>query len=299
MKKHIFLIGNPVAGKGASEKIKRAAELLGGRASVETLLTCRKGDAEEFALSIADRFGDDADIVVVAAGGDGTYNEVANGLIYSGVPMAILPAGTTSVLARELKLPSGLAECCELILNGTSSAAHPAIITAAGVERCFLLMAGVGFDAMAVQGVNEGLKKFVGKGAYIFSGLKTLASSEYCKIKLVAETPAPTEFECYHAVICKSSFYGGGFHVAPAARITEPSLYVFAAHGGSRSDMVRYISGVLSGRHLGFHDVSCFAAASVRIEGESPVQIDGDYFGRLPVDIRIAGSALNLVTSAN
>ncbi|MGD0283557.1 MAG: acylglycerol kinase family protein, partial [Dissulfurispiraceae bacterium] len=93
MAERIILIGNPIAGGGAAFKIKKASDSLIKRGyDVKLMFTGRKGDAEDFARSITGR----PVRLVIAAGGDGTYNEVANGLVHSGIPMAILPLGTTS-----------------------------------------------------------------------------------------------------------------------------------------------------------------------------------------------------------
>ena len=102
MSKKIIIIGNPIAGGGARKKILRASSILKASGiDAELKFTARKGDAESFAREASGL----ADTMVIAAGGDGTYNEVANGLLFSDTPLAILPLGTTSVLARELGIP--------------------------------------------------------------------------------------------------------------------------------------------------------------------------------------------------
>src|ERR1700690_637972 len=160
MSKRIIIIGNPIAGGGAGEKILRASSILKASGiDAELKFTARKGDAEYFARE-ASRL---ADTIVIAAGGDGTYNEVANGLVYSDTPLAILPLGTTSVLARELGIPLNMDKALEMPLRARVETAHmgkitlnPAQLIAAmerreiATTRHFLLMAGIGYDADAV-----------------------------------------------------------------------------------------------------------------------------------------------------
>ncbi|HBR22822.1 MAG TPA: hypothetical protein DD713_09815, partial [Nitrospiraceae bacterium] len=120
MKQTIFLIGNPAAGRNALRKINEAAAIIKNKGhNVEMLLTGKRGDAESFARQISSEFGvrsselknnsslisqsrvsdtHHSSLLVIAAGGDGTYNEVINGIACTNIPMAILPLGTTNVL---------------------------------------------------------------------------------------------------------------------------------------------------------------------------------------------------------
>lgn len=320
----IILIGNPVAGGGALKNIKRAVALLEGRGcSVQLMLTSKKGDAESFAKQISAEFRVKSQeleknlpltpypssLLVIAAGGDGTYNEVANGLVYSDIPMAILPLGTTSVLAKELKMPGGLENALDVALTGKIQAIHLGRITctrhSSPVTRHFLLMAGIGFDGETVYRVDEKIKKLSGKGAYILSGIKALINYNPSQITLKIKSQnsgslSPnSELIGYTAIVGKASCYGGDFKITPDARLTEPYFYVFVAHGKRRLDLIRYIAGIVTGKHLGFRDISCFKTAEIRIEGNAHIQIDGDYLGKLPASVSLAVDALKLVMPHN
>ncbi len=191
----IVLIGNPIAGGYAVEKIDAAVKIIRDRGiNVTVRLTSRKGDAESFAREIAR----EADALVIAAGGDGTYNEVANGLVHSDAAMAILPLGTTSVLAHELRTPHDLRRAVEIALKGRTQTVHlgkiaftpplsspsckpgenqqerERLASVPSIDRYFILMAGIGFDGETVFRINEKCKRYSGKAAYIISGLKTV-----------------------------------------------------------------------------------------------------------------------------
>ncbi|MBA4349392.1 MAG: hypothetical protein C0415_05330 [Thermodesulfovibrio sp.] len=326
----IALIGNPIAGGGALKEIRKAEGILKDKGlDVRLMLTSKKGDAESFAKSISELQTPNSELLIISAGGDGTCNEVANGLIYSGIPMAILPLGTTSVLAKELKIPENTEEALNIALNGKIETVHLGRITlnSSRITRHFLLMAGVGFDGEAVFGINEKIKKYSGKGAYIFSGIKTLLKYNPEPITInarfkevediygskfkVQNNSSPITHQYakggadsslnltgYTAIIGKASCYGGDFKITPDAGLTDPYLYVFLTHKKGRIDLIRYLSGIIMRRSpLEFEDISYFRATEIEIEGSSHIQIDGDYAGTAPAKIDVVQDALKLVTN--
>jgi len=292
MKRTIFIIGNPVSGKGSLAKIKKAAELL-ERAGhdVKLMITQKKGDAESFAREISNKSHEHA--LVIAAGGDGTYNEIANGLIHSDVPMAILPLGTTSVLAHEIGIPSDIEKAIDIALNGTIRTIHLGRITCTEVSRYFILMAGIGFDGETVFGISEKIKQYAGKGAYILSGVK--AFMRYNPLPLTIKFDNFPIMTGYNAIIGKAACYGGSFKITPDAKLTEPFLYAFVTHKKGRFDLLRYISGIVKGHPYELKDVSYFRAAEIEVNGQAHIQIDGDYAGTAPAKIEVVPDALSLV----
>ncbi len=315
---NIIIIGNPIAGGGSAKKIRKASDILKSKGfNVELLFTEKKGDAELFAKEAAGK----PSTLIVAAGGDGTYNEVANGLIRSNTPMAILPVGTTSVLARELKMPSQISRAVDFIINGKEQVVHPGLITfsdKASYKRFFLLMAGIGFDGEAVFGVNESIKRHTGKGGYILSGFNVLLRYNPQPITIIAYDAEiikksgtknihhkqdeylihnSVSLTGYAAVIGKAACYGGDFKITPDARLTDPTFYIFVAHGKSRASIVNYFAGIAVRTHLKYNDISYLKAAKVDVWGGSKVQIDGDYAGTAPVKIEVVPDALKLIVN--
>jgi diacylglycerol kinase family enzyme len=318
MSKNFILIGNPIAGGGALGLIRSAeARLKGLGFKVEVMLTARRGDAEAFARSVSNRPG----TTVIAAGGDGTYNEVANGLVGSAAPMAILPVGTTSVLARELRIPFDLDKALDVVVDGRAETVSVGKLTcrpshgAAGssFERYFLLMAGVGIDADAVYGVNVRLKKFSGRVAYVLSGLRALLN--YNPEELVIETgmESPTDIfrggngaagntenlrriTGYVAVVSKASSYGGDFKITPDADLKEPFLYVLVLRRKGKAAFVRLMTAILLGRAPADRDIVYFRTGRIDIGGSARIQLDGDYSGRTPATIEVVRNSLILIT---
>ncbi|MBZ0157793.1 MAG: diacylglycerol kinase family lipid kinase [Alphaproteobacteria bacterium] len=337
MVREIVIIGNPVAGGEALKEIRKATQILQEEGyNVRLLLTRRREDAVSFARTIAgeekarvpsasgkgieDLPGGSTPRLVIAAGGDGTYNEVANGLALSPVSMAILPLGTTSVLARELGLPFDLRKALDVALTGKVTTVHlgkvsfenpaPLSRTAPLRTRYFLLMAGIGFDGEVIIGVNERLKRYIGKSAYLLSGIRTLFGYAPRPLTVKAHSFSPhtasesppvpgmqreKELSAYAVIVGKSARYGGDFMVTPDVHPSDPWLSVFATHGGRRRDLFRYVTGVLQGTHLSLEDVSYFKAEELSVSGKAHVQIDGEYGGTTPVTIGIERDALRLV----
>ncbi|HYA12402.1 MAG TPA: diacylglycerol kinase family protein [Thermodesulfovibrionales bacterium] len=299
MKSSIILICNPTAKKASGRKIAKASHSLESRGyAVEVLFTERKRHAENLAREAVKRFPS----LIIAAGGDGTFNEVINGIAGSEVPMAILPLGTTNVLAKELGIPEDIERALEIALQNTPKTislgkisgicgnqltCHPSLVT-----RYFVLMAGIGFDGEAVLGVNETLKKFSGKGAYIYSGIRTLF--RFRPSELFFHIDGVT-ISGYTAIIGKAAKYGGNYRISPDARLSDPFFYVCLFKGKNRSDILRYVFGIVTNRHLKFRDVEYRKATTIEVKGNAHIQIDGDYFGKTPVKVEVVPNIVRLI----
>jgi len=293
MKSPLTLIANPVAKRASGQMIQKAVTLIRSAGhEVRVRLTQQKGDAEGWAREAS---GDGAPLII-AAGGDGTFNEVINGIVNTGTAMAIVPLGTTNVLAKELGVPEDVVGATERALRGSvhsvSLGRVSCISRASHATRYFCLMAGIGFDGEVVYAVNESLKSCSGKGAYVLSGLKTLMKYSPGDLKF---TMNGTSYEGYSAIIGNASKYGGNFKITPDATLGDPHLYVVIMHGKRRRDILRYVYGILRGRHLHLKDITYLKTESVRIEGVAPIQLDGDYFSNTPATIAVVPGAFRLV----
>lgn len=309
MNKTVILIGNPVSGKGAPDKINEASRMLRSRGcDVQLMLTEKKGDAETFARQVSGSGNSGPEKLIIAAGGDGTYNEVVNGIAGSDAAMAIIPLGTTNVLAKELGIPEDIHGAVDTALSNRNHSVALGRITMisntgadAGPEkglqpsmisRYFVLMAGIGFDGEVVYRVKTGLKKYSGKGAYVWSGLDTLLKWKPEKLSVGMNNRS---IEGYSAIIFNASKYAGHFIAAPDAVINEPYLYAFVMKGRKRADIVRYFVGIARNNHLRSDDIIYEKTDRIEISGNAHIQIDGDYAGKTPAKIETAPGALKLI----
>lgn len=312
MKSLIILIGNPAARKSTAGKIDHAAAFLQEKGfETETYLTQKRGDAERLAHESAKK----KPFLIIACGGDGTINEVINGIAWSDTPLAILPLGTTNVLAKELSVPEDLKGALEtaisktpktvslgkIVIDAETSTGPDGIpeVQAEGTpgysppsERYFCLMAGIGFDGKTVHDVNTSLKKISGKAAYIFSGINNFLNYRPDEIFFNIDGKA---YSGYCAIIGKAGSYGGNFRATPDANLAEPSLYACIFKGGKRTDLLRYIFGIIRGSHLKEDDIIYLKASDIEIHGRAHVQIDGDYLGVTPARLSVEKDALKIV----
>ncbi len=287
----IMLIHNPAAGRSRGRLQTTLARLRGLGSVPEVWATARRGEATALARAAVERGYD----LVVAAGGDGTVNEVVNGLAGSGLPLALLPLGTANVLATEIGLdmaPDGLAQT---ILHGALvDVCMGRIRSADGTERLFTTMAGAGADAHAVASVDLVGKKVLGTGAYYAEMARQLLVFPFPNYRITVDG---TTYDAASVVISNGRYYAGQYVLAPKASLTEPSFQVCLFERGGRLAALRYVMALQLDRLVEEPDYRIVTGREVRIEGpaDDPVQADGDIVAALPVDIEIVPDALRLL----
>jgi YegS/Rv2252/BmrU family lipid kinase len=229
---------------------------------------------------------------VVAAGGDGTINEVVNGLAGSDVALGVLPVGTMNVFAAELGLPKRLREAWRVILEGKTRE----VDLARANRQYFVQLAGVGLDAQVVKETTWDMKRKLGPLSYLLSAAQVAARKPP---KLLVHDGTRTE-EGSFVLIGNGRFYGGRLEFFREARIDDGLLDVLVFKRMSHLDIARYMGNVLVGRHTTLPDVVYFQARKVRVESEEevPVEVDGELATVLPVTFRIVSSKLKVLVPA-
>ncbi|PNQ96116.1 lipid kinase [Azospirillum argentinense] len=286
-RRRLLIIHNPVAGARRARRLGAVLELLEQRhgAVVTLRATGGRGDAEAMARAVAPGAFD----AVVAAGGDGTINEVVNGLGARGggettIPLGIVPLGTANVLAHELDLPLDAEGVARVLAEGRTMPVHLGVANG----RAFAMMAGAGLDARVVERVDTRLKRLIGKGAYAVETLARIAAGGGGPYRVAVDGAEPVEVAS--VIVAKGHFYGGRFVCAPDARLTDPRLHVCLFPRAGRGNALRYLWGVTAGRLPRYPDYRVLPARRVIVEGPAgePVQGDGDVIGHLPVEIALA-----------
>ncbi len=285
--RRILVIHNPTAGRRREARFGRVLNALVAEGClVEVLRTASRGDAEAFAHQA--RVGD-WDVVAVA-GGDGTINEVLNGLGDDAPPLAIVPLGTASVAACEIGMPRRPADIARVIARGP--VAEVFVGTANG--RRFIAMAGVGFDARVVAAVDLRLKRWIGRAAYVVAVLRELGRRPGDAYTVTVDGRSRSAAA---VVLAKGRFYGGRFSCAPEARLDDPRLHVCLFEQSGRAAAVRYMAGLLLGTLPRMKGIAIIPATRVIIAGRDgePVQGDGDIIARLPLEAGIAPGRVRVV----
>ena len=250
--------------------------------------TTAPGDAETFARE-AEREQFDA---IVAAGGDGTVNEVINGAHAGSPPVGVLPLGTANVLAAEIGTPPSMGGLVEGLLEGAVKAMWPGLVNG----RRFVMMAGIGFDAAVVEGVNVALKRRLGRGAYVVRAAQQLWEHRPTEYQLVIDE---TPFTAASAIICRGSRYGGRYVCAPGASIFEPWFEVCLFREAARLDVLRTAANLWLGRMQRDPNVRTLRAKHIRIMGsDDPVQCDGNIVCRLPADFTLSDTPVALIAGS-
>jgi len=290
-----LLIVNPAAGQGrtpeALEALRAAlAPVLGG-----VVITQERGDAERAARE-ASANGYQS---VLAAGGDGTVNEVVNGLLTTGtpgsaLPLGLVPVGTQNVLAHELSLPADPDATLALLRAGRTRRIDVGL---AG-SRHFVLMAGFGFDAQVVREVLRPMKALLGPAAYAFATVGALATYRSTQIRLRLDGEE-VRSEAFLVVVANAASYAyRQIKLAPFAALDDGwlDICVFERARGDRVGFASQMMAVLARRHLRDPRVRYYRGRHLVLESDPPIQgqMDGDTFGETPVEISLLPRALSV-----
>lgn len=283
----MLVIYNPAAGTRRRRRLARALAVLGTRA--ELAETAGPGDARRLAESAA-REGRDC---VVAAGGDGTIAEVAAGLMGGGTALGILPFGTANVLALELGLPSRPEDAARVIAAGREAALWPGIARHAGGERLFVQMLGAGLDAAVVQALPPGLKRALGKGAYVWQALRELARHRTPPLRFSADGGA---WEAAAGlIVTKGRLYAGRHLVAPGASPLAPGFTLVVQRNGGRGRALLAGAALPLGVLHRMPFIELRRCMAVEVAGPGvPTQCDGDSGPALPLRIEAAPGLLRV-----
>ncbi|MHB8953936.1 MAG: diacylglycerol/lipid kinase family protein [Pirellulaceae bacterium] len=248
---------------------------------------------------------------VVAAGGDGTVSAAVNHTPPE-TPIALLPLGTENLMAKYLQQPFSPDELSEMLVHG----AHVGIDAGRANHRLFLLMVGCGFDADVVHRLHATRHGHIRHASYIKPILESIRRYEYPQIQIYCDTAGgagqgeaapvsqscgttPTRHVARWAFVVNLPQYAGGLQMMPDAVGTDGWLDVCLFQHGSLIQGLRYITGILRGRHRGWEDFVHLRVRRLRIESDGlvPYQLDGDPGGRLPVDVSVLPSRVRMVVT--
>lgn len=250
-------------------------------------LTSEAGDARLLAAE-AVREGFE---VIIAAGGDGTLNEVVNGIGGAPVRLGILPVGTMNVFATELGIPQGnLERAWDVIEHGKVVE----VDLPQANDTHFIQLAGVGLDAEVVRKTTADSKKALGPLSYLLT-LVQVAAHKPSRVMLEAEGGRISEGS--FALIGNGRLYGGPFPVFQRASLFDGLLDVLVFQNQSHWDVVRYFQAIAFGTHPQLPDVEYFQTSSLRVtsEGDVPVELDGEVAGILPCLFSVSPQKLRVL----
>jgi len=232
--------------------------------------------------------------LVLAFGGDGTYNEVARGLAGTPTAIGVLPGGTTSVLAYDIGVPRPAARALEALLDG-----HDRTMRLGETSRgdLFLMMVSAGPDALVVRNVSDRFKWLGGRTAVAVQAVRELIRRE--RLPRLRITVDQRTIEGGWAIVGNTRCYAGPYHATPGADPFVDALEVVVQRGVGRRAAMAFALGIPFGRHLKRRDVVRLGSRRVLLEPateatEVPYQVDGDPVGTLPVEAWISEKTVSI-----
>ena len=283
--KKICIIFNPKAGSSKLAKLNKIIAELNKNNIVTLFETTAAGDATNIARTESAHFD-----IVVAAGGDGTINEVVNG-INPNTPLAIIPMGTANIVAIEAGISNNSKAICAAINQGKTKRAYVSTIN----NKKFILMAGIGYDAQVVTNINPKLKKIFGKLIFALEGFK-----QFFKLKEFTIT-IKTNHQTYNAnwvLITNAKHYAGSHSITTSTNIFDEHLVCYIFPDLNKLNFLYYLFLILLFGDLSKSDkIITVRSTSFEITSSTatPVQCDGELFGQLPVLIKNNKECVNLL----
>jgi diacylglycerol kinase (ATP) len=284
--KDTIVILNPAARGARTQRLRTQVENLARHAVLCT--TSGAGEAERLARNAAVEGYEK----IVAAGGDGTVNEIVNGIAGHNVSLGLLPIGTMNVFATELGLPlNDLAGCWKIIEQNRT---HRVDLPRANGQH-FVQLAGVGLDAQAVKETSGAFKRSFGPLSYLISA-----------VQVASRTPPVLRIESDDAATDEGSFvlvgngrlYGGRFPFFKQAVMDDGLLDVIVFKRLNYLDIIRYLQDVVFTPQISSPEVEYFKTKHLRVTSDEtvPVEIDGELVGNCPVEFKIRAGGLRVLT---
>jgi diacylglycerol kinase (ATP) len=287
--KNAIIIYNPF-----SRNPPQRQRLLDAAASVASQgwqVDLRVSEAPGHAIELAREAAAAETSVVFACGGDGTINEVVNGVVGSNTALAVIRGGMGNVFAKEVGISRRPEQALRVLFEGERRRAD---VGMAG-ERYFLLMAGIGFDAGVVKNVPSGPKRTLGSTSYAIWGLAHVARYRPQRV-LLRYDGEEVETDLYWLLLGNSRSYGGILNITGSARMDDGQLdsYLFAGH--SAGWVATMALRLALRRQDGDRNVSFRRLRELEvISAGLPVQADGEYFGETPMRFSVVPSALDVM----
>jgi YegS/Rv2252/BmrU family lipid kinase len=290
----IAAIANPASRAGKSRSVRDTVRALAEESGVEWIVTEHRGHAR----GIAERLASQGYERVIAVGGDGTLNEVANGLAGSETALAAVPAGTGNDWIRTVGVPRDPSQAWKLALSGQIEATDLAEVEGHGF--CMNVL-GAGFDAEVARRIADARGPLARLGPtprYVAAVFGTFFGYERSTVRVrLDDGPMEEVPETLLVAVGVAKYYGSGMKVLPDAEIADGLLDVVWGSGITALELPGIMGRVFKGTHTSHPKVRTARCRSVSLESDSPTpfHIDGDVRTVLPITVRVREKALRIV----
>lgn len=289
----MFVVINPMAGSCTADDVRRALE--------------RHFPADAWELEIYETTGEEqvAEIVrgrlrqgcamVVAAGGDGTVSDVAEALVFTDIPLGIIPVGTANVLAHELGIPLSLDGACALLADAHGSTTLDAMAVG---KRYYVLQIGVGLDALMIRDTERAAKRRYGRAAYLWTAARWLLGYQPRRFTIAVDG-RHIRPRAAQVLIANGGVLGiPPLRWGPQIRPDDQRVDVCVIYARTLLDYIRLIWDVVRGRHRRNRSIRYLSAERsivVSADRPLPIQADGEIIGETPVQVKVVPSAVHVI----
>lgn len=290
--RRLLIIRNPVSGFRNKSRFETALQMLtekGCEVFVET--TSHSLHAFEIAKTAIER--PDHWSAIVAAGGDGTISEVANGMRGSEISMGVIPLGTSNVFAREVGVGLNLVKVTNILASATPVPIYPGLIAG----QRFMLMVGAGYDSFAVSSLDPLEKKRFGAFAYIIAALRSLKHFKLLNVDVLVDGQV---FSGTSVVVSRSRLFGGPFVVAPHGNLQIPGFQVLVLKGRGIGSVLKYGLALVTNRIWKLNSVDYLQTTGpveIIATPSIPWQRDGDAGDKTPEVLTVDEMPLNILAA--
>lgn len=294
--KHLFIV-NPAAGNGIALRMARTIGKLFRELKqkykdidFEIVFTRYEGHATE----IARDFSSTGDYRIYAVGGDGTLNEVLNGMVGTGSTLACIPGGSGNDFIKSVVKKFDRRR----ILLDTILGTEKEVDLGMADDRYFLNIASLGFDANVVKNAEKYKTGPIvpNKVSYLLSVISTAMDIKPEKVRIIADDEVFDE-EVFMVAVANGKYYGGGIKIAPLAEIDDGLLDVLIVTDIDRAKVMKFLPKAIAGKHMGLEELQYRRCRRVEIIAEEPVYInvDGELAARKKVVFSISDKKVKMV----
>ncbi len=286
------VILNPIAGSG--KKADAVGERLQALAPERFHISQQAGDAERFAREAAEEGAE----LIVSAGGDGTLNEVVNGLAAARCKAALglVPLGTGNDFARTIGIPTDIDAAIELVRGGQTRAIDLVRVTSDRL-RYFVNVSSGGFSGVVDEKLTPEMKRTWGPLAYLRCAAAAFSELRGYITSVALDDSVPLEENLYNVVIANGRYVAGGIPIAPEADVSDGLLDVVLISERGPADLAIVAAQIVLGKHLGSDAVVFRRAKKIAINSRPGMwfNVDGEMIGNEPAVFELLPQALQCV----
>lgn len=292
--KHLFVV-NPAAGKGeALQYVEQIKPLLEGRVDYKIEITKFEGEA----TNIVKKYTEQEECIVYAVGGDGTINEVVNGMVGSNSTLAIVPAGSGNDFIRTIYPGYDKENLLSKLLRGKKESIDLVQING----KYFLNIASVGIDAEVVFNATQfkKIKYIKGDFAYIMSIFKTLFNHRSNRLKVQIDGKETCNKEVLLLAVANGKFYGGGIPIAPNASVNDARADIYLVKDLKLLKILWVLPKLFRAKHHEIKELETYRARAIKIESDNlfKLNIDGEIVLTNQVEMQVIPQAIQVVIPA-